>query len=254
MKIFRVFLIIIGIFFIADTIFALTVSSVNLGVLMPGIIGAPLLILGIFFIPICAFFGSCVFGSIIKWGMIVVYAAFFALFATTTILTVSAASKKPNENADALIVLGAGLHGDVITLTLKYRLDAAFSYLVENPNTVCIVSGGKNGGETVTEAFAMKKYLVSLGILEERIIEEGESTSTFENFTFSNTIIKAKFGENASTVFVSTNFHVYRAALVAKSMGLNISSLSSDNVWFIAPNDYLRECAAITEYWMTGKV
>lgn len=42
-----------------------------------------------------------------------------------------------------LIVLGAGLKGDIPSEVLKYRLNKAVEYFKENPDTIFIVSGGR---------------------------------------------------------------------------------------------------------------
>ena len=50
-----------------------------------------------------------------------------------------------------------------------------------------VVSGGKGSGEKITEAKAMKDYLIKNGIDKNRIIEEDKSTNTYENFKYSRT-------------------------------------------------------------------
>ena len=53
-----------------------------------------------------------------------------------------------------------------------------------------IVSGGRGRGEDITEASAMKDYLVSKGINKDMIIMEDKSKTTKENFDFSKKIIE----------------------------------------------------------------
>lgn len=250
----RILLITIGSLLTLNTLFVSTISNINLGVIMPACIGAPLLILGIFYNTITAFFASNTFGAIIKWAMITVYGLFSVLFITTSLLITFAANTDPEPDADAIIVLGAGLREDRVSLTLKNRLDTAYDYITQNPETLCIVSGGMGPGETVTEAHAMKKYLVDLGISPERIIEEGESLSTYENFLFSKEIIAERLGHDASIVFVTTDFHVFRAELTAKTAGVYANGIAADSVWYITLNNYMRECAAIVQYVITGKI
>lgn len=255
MRIFmRIILIIIGAFLVLDTVAVSQISNLNLGVIMPAVIGLPLLILGIFYNPLCNFFASGVFGGIIKWAIITAYGLFTLLFITTTTLILVSASHKPAKNADVLIVLGAGIREDRVTLTLKNRLDKAYEYLYGNPNTLCIVSGGMGEGETVTEASVMKRYLIERGISEDRIIEESQSESTYENFLYSGEIIKERFSNDADTVFVTTGFHVFRAGLTAKTAGVTAQGIASRGVWYISLNDYMRECAAITQYFISGKI
>lgn len=94
----------------------------------------------------------------------------------------STASAACPAGLDRLVVLGAGLDPDGSpSETLRYRLDAALEYLEENPETDCIVSGGKGSGELHTEADAMEAYLVAYGVDEGRIEKETESENTAEN-------------------------------------------------------------------------
>ena len=75
---------------------------------------------------------------------------------------------------DYLIVLGAQVREDGPSAVLKYRLDAAAQYLLENDSTLCIVTGAKGTSEPFSEDQVMKDYLVKAGISEDRII--GPST------------------------------------------------------------------------------
>ena len=68
---------------------------------------------------------------------------------------------KENQNLDYLIVLGAQVRENGPSTILRYRLDAAISYLQENPETICIVSGGQGVNEPFSEAEGMLNYLVS---------------------------------------------------------------------------------------------
>ena len=48
-----------------------------------------------------------------------------------------------------------------------------------------IVSGGQGSDEAISEAEAMRRYLVEQGIRNEEIIMEDKSTNTEENLVFS---------------------------------------------------------------------
>ena len=50
----------------------------------------------------------------------------------------------------------------------QYRLDTAIGYLKENPETICIVSGGQGYNEPMTEAEGMARYLEQNGIAAEK--------------------------------------------------------------------------------------
>lgn len=250
---FRAFLIIAGLALIADTLFVMTRSNINLGVIMPAVIGAPLLIIGLALPLVEKLCRKSKLARFIAFLVSLAYLLFALLFAATTGL-ILINSAEPDDGADALIVLGAGVHGNYPTLTLKYRLDAAADYLEANPDTVAVVSGGQGQDEARSEAAVMRDYLVSHGIDEDRVLVEDESQSTAENFRFSKRIIDEKLGEDASVVFVTTRFHVFRAERVAKRAGVDAEGIPAKGVWYITPNDYLRECAAIVVYFLTGEI
>lgn len=130
---------------------------------------------------------------------------------------------KDSGKTDYLMVLGAGIRGEMITTALAYRLDTAIEYNKENPDVKIIVSGGQGEGEDVTEAYAMKKYLIQGGVDENLIISEDKSTSTYENFEFTKELLEKEIGKKNYTITVVTNnFHMFRAKFFGKQVGFNI--------------------------------
>ena len=73
---------------------------------------------------------------------------------------------------DYVVVLGAGLlGGDRVSKLLADRLDKGVEVYRKNlPDCAMICSGGQGPDETVSEAEAMKGYLVSKGIPEDHIL------------------------------------------------------------------------------------
>lgn len=153
-----------------------------------------------------------------------------------------------NMNVDYLIVLGAQVRADGPSIVLRYRLDRAAEYLETNPQTICVVSGGKGSNEIVSEAEAMKTYLVEKGISADRIIMEDKSTSTKENMRFSRALIP-----DGSTVGVVTNnFHMYRSLLIAEKNGIeNPKGIAAGSVKRYEANNILREICAVAREWVT---
>ena len=167
----------------------------------------------------------------------------------------TAAKRADKIDADALIVLGAAVHGDKVTWVLSTRLDTAAEYLDAHPDTVCIVSGGQGDGESVTEASAMQKYLVERkGIDPARILIEDRATSTLENFDFSKALIEENLDDQARIAFVTTDFHVFRAGRVAEKAGISAVGIAAPDVWYIRINNFLRECVGIVVYGLRGDI
>ena len=63
-------------------------------------------------------------------------------------------------------------------------------YLEENPGTVLVLSGGQGEDEPVSEAAAMRDYLLFNGVNERQLILETRSFSTVENIAYSRVAIE----------------------------------------------------------------
>ncbi|MDL2218411.1 YdcF family protein [Christensenellaceae bacterium OttesenSCG-928-M15] len=248
----KIALIVIGALGILDTLLVGMVSSPNLGVLLPAILGAPLLLCGLLFTRLMPYLEQGT-GRELKWIFLIGYGGLLFAFVVTSII-IDNADHEDAAGRDILIVLGAGLRGEEPKLVLKNRLDAAIVYLNENPETTAILSGGQGPGETISEAEAMARYLSARGIEKTRYILEDQSTSTKENFAFSGAIIQSEFLENATIAYVTTDFHVLRAGLVAKKQGMDALGVAAKDVWYLSLNNHLRECVALWAYGLTGNV
>lgn len=151
---------------------------------------------------------------------------------------------------DYIIVLGALVNKNKISKSLQDRLDTCVEYLQKkNKNTVVVVSGGKGRGESITEASAMKDYLVSKGIDKNLILMEDKSTTTKENFNFSKKIIQNsshKKIENLSIKVITTDFHTLRSKIISKKSGYkNTTFYTSKSNSRLAILNYTREFFAL---------
>lgn len=247
MKLFRILCLVVGGFLVLDTIVVCFLSNYNLGVILPAVLGAPLLLLGLFW-P----WMDAGFWLFLRRAILVCYGlgCLFLLFLGSLMLR--AIDRGEHGDYDALIVLGAAVHGDRVTWVLSNRLDAAYDYAAAHPETVLVVSGGQGDGESVTEASAMAGYLTRRGLDPSRILLEDRAESTAENFAFSKAIIDETLGPDASIGFVTTRFHVFRAGAVARKGGIAARGLGAPDVWYIALNNFLRECVGICWYTVKG--
>lgn len=161
---------------------------------------------------------------------------------------------EPDTHCDYVVVLGAGLHGSTPSLSLRSRIDAAYQYLTEHPDAICIVSGGQGPGEDMTEAEAMYRELTAMGIAPERIWMEARSTSTEENLRFSMALIREKTGQKPYAVnLISNDYHLLRAKMFARDEGViayGIPAKTPYPVLFI--NYFLREIAGVWHHILIG--
>ncbi|MDO4976654.1 MAG: YdcF family protein [Eubacteriales bacterium] len=146
---------------------------------------------------------------------------------------------------DVIIVLGAQVYQNGPSRSLQYRLDRAIEYLEENPETICIVSGGQGYNEPFAEAVGMAAYLKDHGITEKRILLEAKSKTTEENIQYCKDMIP----EGASIGLVTNNFHIFRALQIAKGQGLKeVSGISAKSTPLFLPNNMFREFFGEVKY------
>ena len=70
------------------------------------------------------------------------------------------------------VLLGCKVEGEKPGRMLTKRINAAYDYMTENPEAVCVLSGGQGRDEKITEAQAMYNTLTGKGISADRLIIE----------------------------------------------------------------------------------
>ena len=161
-------------------------------------------------------------------AVVIIGVLLVVLAAVISAFMLSAANSAPPPNT-TVIILGCKVRGEAPSLMLNKRIMAAYGYLSENPEAMCIVSGGQGSDELISEAECMKRVLVENGISEDRIIMEDLSTSTDENIRFSLKKME-EYGLKGSTAIVTSEFHQLRAKMIAEKYGLETYSWLRE--WF----------------------
>lgn len=141
-----------------------------------------------------------------------------AVIVFCVLLGVVVAGSRDEINGDPQVMLVLGCQvlpsGEPSPL-LKNRLDEAIAYLESNADMKVIVSGGKGTNELISEAQAMKNYLVDCGIADDRIRMEDRATSTYENFIFGIGLLEEESYDLSNGVLVVSNgFHLARARML----------------------------------------
>ena len=245
-KTIKITLIALGIFILSITILNLFLANFNFGFIITGAVSCFLIIYGLFFERLIK----------IKWLTAVILSGGTFFFGMMLFLGIYGTNSSATFDEDAVIVLGAGIRGETVSRILAYRLDAAIEYSKRNPNAVIIVSGGQGQDprEYISEAFAMKRYLIAGGIPEERIIKEEASTSTYENLLFSKEILDGMFEAPYRVVIISNNFHIFRAVQTARSLGLDATHRGARIAPHSIPINYSREVAAVMWMWLLAVI
>lgn len=150
---------------------------------------------------------------------------------------------------DFVVVLGSGLLGGKnVPPLLAGRLERARRVLAaeerKGRSPLLVTSGGQGPGEEVPESHAMADYLVERGVPRERIVLEDQSRTTRENLAFSAGLMRDR-NPRYRCVVVTNNFHVLRAALLARKVKVNGQVIGAPTAWYFWPSATLREFAAI---------
>ncbi len=246
---------IIGILSILYGICIMRAASGTMFFMVWFIIGACLLALGI-----------CIRVHILSTIPKTVKGIFLALIAVGAItlfvtwgLVCSHFHDKGNKNIDYLIVLGAQVKPSGPSVVLQYRLDTAADYLRDNPDTICIVTGGKSSSEPEPEGDVMARWLIDHRIEKERILIENQAANTVENLQNSLDLISSDAHDDTgiSIGIVTNDFHVYRSMMIAKKTCgeapagnppvTRIDGIAAPSKPFYLPNNMLRESMGIVK-------
>lgn len=162
------------------------------------------------------------------------------------------AANREISRCETVIVLGCRVKETGPSLMLQKRIEAAYGYLSENENAICIASGGQGADEPVTEAAAIKNSLVEMGIDPNRIITEERSENTFQNIRNSLEIMDSMELPRRA-VIVTSEFHQLRAHILASKQGLEAGAVSSATNIFLLPSYWLREWFGVVHEIVVGR-
>lgn len=236
----RTVLFVLGAALTANAAWLAVTANLTLGTAMVALLGLGSLACGIWFSRLTR---HRVIGAV---AMLVVV----AIIGLSSFLANYGADDNALDDEDAVVVLGAAVHGSELSNTLVGRLDAALAYHQRNPAALVVVSGGQGPQEDLPEAVAMRQYLLDHGVPDASIVVEDRSTSTEENFANSRALLDRLLPARYTVAFVTDEFHVYRAERIAASAGLSATHVSSRTPWYFWPANYLRECLAVLLNWL----
>lgn len=164
-----------------------------------------------------------------------------------------AARHEPEYDMDYLIILGCKVKPDGSLYPLiRGRVDRAILFYKKQlektgKKAVFIPSGGQGSDEIISEAAAMKRYLLEQGIPEEQILAEDQSKNTVQNMKFSKKLIDER-RPGAKVAFSTTNFHVFRSGIISRQNDFEPDGMGSKTKWYFWPNAYMREVIGMMVY------
>ena len=188
------------------------------------------------------------------WRAARIVLAGFALFFIAVLAAMVAASfPGAASEAPEMLILGAHVSDRGLSQTLQSRLDAGAAYAAANPGVKIIVSGGQGLDEPVTEASAMRDYLVSLGIARDRIALEENSHNTFENLLFTRDLLGAG-PETYPIIIVTSEFHIRRTRMLAARAGFEPRFIAAKTPLGILPSCYSREFFGLLKSYFADRL
>ena len=156
-------------------------------------------------------------------GVVIVFAAVYLFVSLLQVWnTGRSADRQP---VDAIVVLGAAQYDGRPSPQLQARLDHALELWNLNLASYIVVTGGKQEGDRFTEAATSRKFFGSSGVASDLIFEENSGTTTYASLlAVSKVVSELKI---ARVLIVSDPFHLLRAKLIAKEVGLDATSSST---------------------------
>lgn len=134
---------------------------------------------------------------------------------------------------DAIVLLGYALEDGQPTDELRARVRAAARAYDEGLAGIILASGGAAQGCQTTEAEAMLRLLMQMGIPEKDILLESKAKDTMENLRFAAQLLGGAKGKRI--LVVTSDYHVRRSVWTARRVGFKAAGyaaeLPHDELW-----------------------
>lgn len=129
---------------------------------------------------------------------------------------------KVMDNADCILVLGAGVRNNKPTPMLNDRLEEAISLYKEGKAPKIIMSGD-HGRDYYDEVNVMKDFAMNKGVPSQDIFMDHAGFSTYESVYRAKEIFKAQ-----KVIIVTQDYHLYRALFIANALDIEAVGASAN--------------------------
>jgi uncharacterized SAM-binding protein YcdF (DUF218 family) len=158
--------------------------------------------------------------------------------------------------SDAIVVLGSAQYNGVPSSIFQARLEHAKSLYKAGVAPVIVTVGGKETGDTFTEAEAGRDYLANAGVPRDSLLAVPEGVDTLQSMQ----AVASAFDERGwhSAVLVTDPWHAMRAQKMADDSGIDATSSPTRQGPAVQTRTtqfryILRETAAYLLYRATGQ-
>lgn len=146
-----------------------------------------------------------------------------------------------HQPVEAIIVLGAAQYNGKPSPVLKRRLDHAFELYRSHRKSLVVVTGGRQEGDSTTEASVSAKYLIRRGVPDARIEREVQGRDTYQSIAASARFLKK--ANVTRVLFVTDGYHAARVKGIGREVGL--TSFVSPVGGAATPSRLARESLAV---------
>lgn len=152
----------------------------------------------------------------------------FAYLTVTFLQVWRASSQDSSPRSDAIVVLGAAQYDGRPSPVLEARLRQALALYQRGVAPTIVVTGGRQSGDTFTEATAGYNWLRARGVPDEAIRKEVQGTNTFESLASTSRFLEEEGAQEV--VLVTDDYHALRVAGIADEVGLepHVSTVSQE--------------------------
>ena len=236
---------VLTVFLIMNGVVMLRRESLSWGNLLSLLAGLALAALIVITIPVLLTRSSWLILALAVVMLVAAYLGFqFVSFAGYALLYPRLVRDRP---ADWVVVLGSGLgEGGRVTPLLASRVRTGLEEFQRRGAQTLIVSGGKGSDEIRSEAEAMAEWAVDNGADPHTVQLESNSRNTEENLRFSSELVPVAVADApAQGLIVTSNYHVMRAAILARKLGIGAQAAGAPTAGYYWPSAMIREFVAI---------
>lgn len=155
-------------------------------------------------------------------GIILLFFINFFVVETTKSQILDGAKRTSIKDADAILVLGAGIWIDKPSPMLEDRLLEAINLYEQNVAPKIIMSGDHARVE-YDEVNSMKSFAIEKGIPSEAIFMDHAGFSSYESIYRAKEIFGVK-----KMIIVTQKYHLYRALYIANQLGIEAYGVPSN--------------------------